>query len=250
MLAVERPAEARDLLREQLAEVQQRQSELTPLDGTQLYQSLSLACEATQEWRPAMEALRQSKGYCAQWVGTSMNSRLAALRLEASAPEEGQAQAQTQMARRMQAIDELVSRTISEARQSSAVSLTLRQNEPVAPAPPHASGQVAYVADEMRKPVSGLIGVTSLLMMSQLDTKQRRWVELMQSSSQLLLQLCNDLLDMATIEAGKFALNPEPTDVQRLLEDAVATMQPLADAKSLALQVQLDGAIPPLQIDS
>ncbi|HKW83583.1 MAG TPA: histidine kinase dimerization/phospho-acceptor domain-containing protein, partial [Burkholderiaceae bacterium] len=72
---------------------------------------------------------------------------------------------------------------------------------PSAPADPLARQRrfVAHVSHEMRSPISGVLGMTSLLLLSNLDERQRRFVSLAQTSAETLMQLVNDILDLAKI---------------------------------------------------
>ncbi|MDE2157859.1 MAG: hybrid sensor histidine kinase/response regulator, partial [Burkholderiales bacterium] len=108
----------------------------------------------------------------------------------------------------------------------------------------------AQVTHEMRNPINGVIGLTSLLMLSQLDETQRRQLKLAKTAAQMLLALCNDVLDLAKIEAGKFELQCAPVDVAAALREAAAVFKPMADQKGLAFTLCIDAALPrPLVCD-
>lgn len=105
---------------------------------------------------------------------------------------------------------------------------------------------LAQVAHELRNPLFGVQGMLSLLETSGLSADQRQYLELAQRSSQLLLVLCNDLLDLSSIESGRFELQPEPTDLAALFSDTVQSLQPRAQASGLSLSWQLPCGFPPL----
>jgi len=90
-----------------------------------------------------------------------------------------------------------------------------------------------------------MLGSTSLLMLSALDERQRRFVSLAQTSAQMLLSLCNDVLDLASLEAGRFEMQPRAVDLRATIGEAVAIFEPLAHTKRLTLSAQVDARLPP-----
>lgn len=119
----------------------------------------------------------------------------------------------------------------------------------LAPASAGSTRQVpflAQVAHELRNPLFAVQGLLSLLETTELGAEQRQLLELAQRSSQLLGVLCSDLLDVSSIEAGRFELQPEPTDLAALLADVVDSLQPRARAGGLSLSWQLPCDLPPL----
>jgi len=102
----------------------------------------------------------------------------------------------------------------------------------------------AHVAHEMRNPVHGLLGMTSLLMLSDLDDKQRRFVSAAKSSAQMLLRLCNDVLDLARLEAGHFDLAIEAGHASAILMEVTQLHQAMAGDKGLTLETTADADLP------
>lgn len=111
---------------------------------------------------------------------------------------------------------------------------------PAASLPPF----VAYVAHELRNPIGGVVGMAELLMRTDLDERQRRFVKLMAGSADTLLLLVNDLLDLAKLESGRFEFKPSVTDVGPWLQDTVAPFVEQAGLKALALHTALDANVP------
>jgi signal transduction histidine kinase/ActR/RegA family two-component response regulator len=103
---------------------------------------------------------------------------------------------------------------------------------------------LADVGHEIRTPMTGLLGMTELLLRSGLDPRQRDYALTVRRSGEHLMKLVDDLLDLSRIEAGHFELDPAPCDLWALLDEVVALQRPLADARGLALDLQVDPAAP------
>jgi signal transduction histidine kinase/ligand-binding sensor domain-containing protein/CheY-like chemotaxis protein len=103
---------------------------------------------------------------------------------------------------------------------------------------------LATMGHEIRTPMTGLLGMSELLLGTPLDATQQGYAQAIQTSGQMLLRLVNDSLDLARIEAGKLELECAPLDLHALLAQAVALLRPLAQAKSLALSGDVAAAAP------
>ncbi|HEY3520028.1 MAG TPA: ATP-binding protein [Rhodanobacteraceae bacterium] len=99
---------------------------------------------------------------------------------------------------------------------------------------------LAGMAHEIRTPMTGVLGMTELLLGTGLDERQRGYADGIRRSGALLLRQVDDALDLARIEAGKLQLNGAPFDPAALLREIVALEQGLAKQKGLSLQVEIE----------
>ncbi|APZ51969.1 hybrid sensor histidine kinase/response regulator [Salipiger abyssi] len=88
---------------------------------------------------------------------------------------------------------------------------------------------LAVMSHEMRTPLNGLLGTMQLMRDHSLTERQTDLLDRMQASGKMLLDLVNDVLDLAKFEAGKMEATSAPFSLPRLLDGVVQTAQPLAE---------------------
>ncbi|WP_230812418.1 ATP-binding protein [Xanthomonas cerealis] len=95
---------------------------------------------------------------------------------------------------------------------------------------------LATLGHEVRTPMTGVLGMSELLLATPLDPRQRGYTESIRRAGTHLLHLVNDALDLARIEAGRLQLDLQPFALQGLIADVVNLMAPLAQARGLRFE--------------
>jgi PAS domain S-box-containing protein len=107
---------------------------------------------------------------------------------------------------------------------------------------PMKSAFLANMSHELRTPLNGIIGFTEFLIDEKpgpLRPKQKEYLSDVLNSARHLLQLINDVLDLAKVEAGKMELHPETFPVRKAIEEVTAVIKSIAHQKHIAVGIEV-----------
>ena len=99
---------------------------------------------------------------------------------------------------------------------------------------------ISSLSQEIRSPMSGIIGMTELMMLTDLDSKQKEYLEIINFSSGTLLAIINDILDFSRIETGKLKLEKINFNLKELLNKTVQVLDLDARKKQISMKVDFD----------
>lgn len=109
---------------------------------------------------------------------------------------------------------------------------------------------LANMSHELRTPLNSIIGFSEVLQgVASLSEKQRRYAANIRKSGQMLLDMINDILDLAKVEAGKMELHPVEFDLVKLVNAQIDMVRGLSEEKNIALSVEADSSLPSVYQD-
>jgi signal transduction histidine kinase/ActR/RegA family two-component response regulator len=108
------------------------------------------------------------------------------------------------------------------------------------------SRRIATVVHEIRTPLNGILGMTHLLSQTKLTAEQQNYLSGIRQSGHMLAQLVDDILDLSTMEAGRFRLNNRAENLRQLLESVVEMLAHRAHEKRIEIAATFAADMPDL----
>ncbi len=141
--------------------------------------------------------------------------------------------------------DELTASRNTLEKQVASRTLELRQaRDQAIAAKGEMSDFLSTISHEIRTPLNAVIGMTEILIDSELTPQQQELAVTIHSSGELLLRLVNDILDLSKIEAKKLAIRSESFSIRAILEESARIMEASIKAKGLSFEMQIADDLP------
>ena len=104
---------------------------------------------------------------------------------------------------------------------------------------------LANMSHEVRTPMNGIIGLVELALKTDLDKRQRHYLEKAAHSSQIMMNVINDILDFSKIEAGKMDIESISYDIDQVIDTLIASIDALLESKDIAFRIDTAPNVPP-----